>query len=108
MQNRKRAAMRCSVWLADNLSLVSLLWYKKFMSLMPEQIFHDALALPDDQRAELATRLLQSLDQEVDPDAEEAWVTEIERRCAALDAGETVPADWDDVRRRIEKELLSR
>ncbi len=78
------------------------------MSLMTERILQDALALPDDQRAELATRLLQSLDRVVDPDAEEAWAIEIERRCAALDAGEAVTADWYDVRRRIEKELLSK
>ncbi len=78
------------------------------MSLMTERILQDALALPDDQRAELATRLLQSLDRVVDPDAEEAWAIEIERRCAALDAGEAVTVDWHDVRRRIEKELLSK
>jgi putative addiction module component (TIGR02574 family) len=78
------------------------------MSLMTERILQDALALPDAQRAELATRLLQSLDRVVDPDAEEAWAIEIERRCAALNAGEAVTSDWSDVRRRIEKELLSK
>jgi len=78
------------------------------MSIVTERLLQDALALPDDQRAELAMRLIQSLDQDVDPDAEEAWAVEIERRCAALDAGETVTSDWHDVRRRIEKELLSK
>ena len=58
------------------------------MSLTTECILQDALALPEDQRAELATRLLQSLDRDVEPDAEEAWAVEIERRCATLDAGE--------------------
>jgi putative addiction module component (TIGR02574 family) len=78
------------------------------MSLITEQLLQEALALPDDQRAELVVRLLQSLDREVDPDAEEAWAAEIERRCAALDAGETALADWHDVRRCIEKELFSK
>ena len=78
------------------------------MSLMTERILQDALTLFDDQRAELATRLIQSLDQAVDPEAEEAWAVEIERQCAALDAGEAVTSDWHDVRRRIEKELLSK
>lgn len=78
------------------------------MSLTTEGILKDVLALPEDQRAELAVRLLQSLDREVDPEAEEAWAAEIERRCAALDAGETTLAEWHDVRRRIEKELLSK
>ncbi len=75
------------------------------MSLTTEHVLKDVLALSDDQRAELAVRLLQSLDREVDPDAEDAWAAEIERRCAALDAGETTLSDWQDVRRRIEKEL---
>ena len=78
------------------------------MSLTTEHVLNDVLALPDDQRAELAVRLLQSLDREVDPDAEESWAAEIERRCAALDAGETTLSDWRDVRRRIEKELLAK
>lgn len=78
------------------------------MLLTTDQILQDALALPDDQRAELAMRLLESLDREVDLDAEEVWAAEIEHRCAALDAGETVAADWHNVRRRIEKELFSK
>jgi len=78
------------------------------MSLTTERIFADVLSLPEDQRAELAARLLESLDREVDPDAEEAWATEIERRCAAVDAGETILSEWHDVRRRIEKELLAK
>jgi putative addiction module component (TIGR02574 family) len=78
------------------------------MSLTTERILEDILTLPDDQRAELAARLLQSLDREVDPDAEEAWAVEIERRCAAVDAGEITLSEWHDVRRRIEKELLAK
>ena len=100
--------MRWSAMLAVNLSLVSLSWYKHLMSLTTERILEDVLALPDDQRAELAVRLLQSLECEGDPDAEEAWAAEIERRCAALDAEETTVSDWYDVRCRIEKELLSK
>src|SRR5262245_35361056 len=83
-QLRHWAAMRWRGWLAVDLSLVSLAWYKQLMSLTTERILEDALTLPDDQRAELAVRLLQSLDREADPDAEEAWAAEIERRCAAL------------------------
>lgn len=78
------------------------------MSLTTERLLEDVLALPDDQRAELAVRLLESLDRETDPDAEEAWAVEVERRCAAVDAGETSLSEWHDVRRRIEQELLSR
>jgi hypothetical protein len=52
--------------------------------------------------------LLQSLDREVDANAEEAWAAEIERRCTAADAGETTLSDWYDVRRRMEKELFAK
>lgn len=105
---RNRAAIRCTLLLAVNLSLGSFSWYKQLMSLTTERILEDVLALPDDQRAELAVRLLQSLDREVDPDAEEAWAVEIERRCAAVEAGETTLSEWHDVRCRIEKELLTK
>ena len=107
-RNRQRAAMRCTLLLAVNLPLVFFSWYKLLMSPTTERILEDVLALPDDQRAELAVRLLQSLEREVDPDAEEAWAIEIERRCAAVDAGETTLSEWHEVRRRIEKELLSK
>lgn len=78
------------------------------MSLTTERLLEDVLSLPENQRAELAMRLLQSLDREIDPDAEEAWAAEIERRCAAVDAGEITLSDWHDVRRRLEKELLAK
>ena len=78
------------------------------MSLTTERILEDVLSLPEDQRAELAVRLLQSLDREIDPDAEAAWAAEIERRCAAVDAGAITLSDWHDVRRCIEKELLAK
>jgi len=43
--------------------------------------------LPEQDRAALAKFLLDSLDGEVDDDAEEAWATELERRAAAVRAG---------------------
>ena len=43
---------------------------------------------------------------EVDADVDAAWAAEIERRCAALDSGQAVTSDWNDVRRRIEKEIF--
>jgi putative addiction module component (TIGR02574 family) len=65
------------------------------------EILKDALALPAEARADLAGLLLESLDTEVDEDAEAAWATEVNRRVAELDSGgvETVP--WAEVRRRL-------
>jgi putative addiction module component (TIGR02574 family) len=54
-----------------------------------------ALQLPPEQRAQLAERLISSLDQSVDPDSEELWIREAERRLEELESGgvEPVPAE---------------
>ncbi len=73
-----------------------------------EELLSKALCLPEHDRAELARRLLESLDAERSDDVNEAWLTEIERRCAAVDAGEAVTSDWEDFRRRVEREIFGR
>ena len=71
-------------------------------------VLADALRLDDDARAELAAELVASLDGPADPEAENAWDAEIERRISAIEAG-TVPLEpWDEVRRRIERDILGR
>jgi putative addiction module component (TIGR02574 family) len=71
-------------------------------------VLAEALRLDDDSRAELAAELLASLEGPADPDAESAWDAEIERRIAAIEAG-TVPLEpWENVRRRIERDILGR
>lgn len=71
-------------------------------------VLADALSLDLSARAELAAELLASLDGPADLDAEKAWDAEIERRIAAIEAG-TIPLEsWDEVRRRIEKDILGR
>jgi putative addiction module component (TIGR02574 family) len=59
------------------------------------ELFAKASILSEKERATLAGLLIESLESEVDPDVEEAWRVEIERRLAELDAGtaETVP--WE-------------
>ena len=71
-------------------------------------VLADALRLDDEARAELAAELLASLDGPADPDAERAWDAEIERRIAAIEAGTISLEPWDQVKRRIEKEILGR
>lgn len=46
-----------------------------------------ALELPPEERARLAERLISSLDHETDPDSEELWSREAERRLAELESG---------------------
>jgi putative addiction module component (TIGR02574 family) len=74
-----------------------------------KKLLTDALELPEHERAEMATRLLESLDQHQEDEAvDEAWAREIELRCAAVDAGEMGTSDWNDVRLRIERDLFGR
>jgi putative addiction module component (TIGR02574 family) len=73
-----------------------------------DKLIDEALLLPEGQRAEVAARLLESLDPAKDEAVDAAWTAEIERRCADRDAGRTVGADWEDVRLRIEKEIFGR
>jgi putative addiction module component (TIGR02574 family) len=73
-----------------------------------EQLIDEALRLPEGERARIATRLLESLDEAKEEAVDIAWAAEIERRCADRDSGCTSGADWEDVRRRIENEIFGR
>ena len=48
-------------------------------------VFRDAAALSENDRAALAGLLIESLEEETDSDVEAAWAAEIERRIAELD-----------------------
>ena len=78
------------------------------MTSEAEKLLTIALELPEEQRAEIAARLLESLDHSDDEGVDEAWAKEIERRCAALDSGEAVTTDWEELRSRIEREIFGR
>lgn len=67
-----------------------------------------ALELPEHDRAEIAARLLESLDDSDREGVDEAWAREIERRCAALDSGDAVTSDWNEFRARIERDVFGR
>jgi putative addiction module component (TIGR02574 family) len=65
----------------------------------------EALSLPRDERAVLARELLESLDEPFDADADAAWLEEVERRSAAVEAGVVELEPSDVVRDRITKRL---
>jgi putative addiction module component (TIGR02574 family) len=71
------------------------------MSRDTAEILREALALPNEARAALADSLLESLDTEVDADAEEAWQREVQRRVAELDSKGISPVPWFEVRSRL-------
>jgi putative addiction module component (TIGR02574 family) len=78
------------------------------MTKAAESVLANALRLGPAERAELASELLASLDGPADADAEIAWTAEIRRRSEAIDAGTMDLEPWDDVKRRIEREILGR
>lgn len=65
------------------------------------EILKDTHALPTEAQAALAGSLVESLDTNVDEDAEAAWATELNRRVAELDGGAVKAIPWAEVRRRL-------
>jgi len=58
---------------------------ERSMSLPLETLEDEALQLPAADRARLVERLIANLD--LDPDVEEAWAAEVERRDAEIESG---------------------
>lgn len=71
------------------------------MSKTTAELFREALALGEADRAELAGVLIESLEAERDPDVEAAWLSEIERRIKDLDSGAVEAIPWEEVRERL-------
>jgi putative addiction module component (TIGR02574 family) len=80
------------------------------MTSRAQELLREALALPAEERADVAAELLASLDDtETDiAEIEAAWATEIEKRARRVLAEESPGIPWDDVRRRAEAELRKR
>jgi len=68
----------------------------------------EILALPPQQRADLARALLESLHQDADPDADAAWIAELDRRAQTVADGTAKLVDWEDARDRIAARLKAR
>ncbi len=64
------------------------------------ELLKRALTLPDKERAELASSLIDSLDPTVDADAEMAWQEEVARRLEEVESGRVKTTSWDEVRRK--------
>lgn len=65
---------------------------------------NEVLALPSEERAELAAELLASLDDIDDADpgrVDQVWGEELVRRSAQLAAGEVTGVSWDQVLERV-------
>jgi hypothetical protein len=70
-----------------------------------EKIRAEALTLADEQRAELARDLIESLDSPPDSSAADEWDAEIERRLGAIDSGSAKLVDRAELRRRMQQRM---
>ncbi|TMQ17975.1 MAG: hypothetical protein E6J90_02960 [Deltaproteobacteria bacterium] len=67
------------------------------------EVFDAALALSDEDRGRLAEKLVESLDQAIDPATEDVWAAEIERRLARIDAGQARWLTLDEAVTRLHR-----
>ncbi len=74
------------------------------MTQQASELLQKALSLSEEERAELAGSLIESLDATVDEAAEAAWNQEIARRIEDLGSGKAKTA-WETVRSRISSRL---
>jgi putative addiction module component (TIGR02574 family) len=65
------------------------------------EVLEQALALGEKDRASVAGALIESLQPELDADAEQAWDAEIRRRVEELDSGVVQTVPWSEVRRHL-------
>jgi putative addiction module component (TIGR02574 family) len=73
---------------------------------MANDLIDRVLALPESERAALASRLLLSLGSaDMNPDAEAAWATELEARLDHVEKGRFVARDWREVVADIRREI---
>jgi putative addiction module component (TIGR02574 family) len=67
------------------------------MTEAAERLKHELGRLSIDDRAELARFLIDSLDNETDPDAEAAWDEELDRRMTEIQSGQAEGEPLDQV-----------
>lgn len=72
-----------------------------------EEIQNSALELDENHRAELAKKLIDSLDQHFDEDIEQAWIDEIKKRKAEIKSGKITPISGQEVHKAA-RELLKK
>ena len=78
--------------------------YNRDMSTEMNKLYQDILKLPDDERAEMAASLIDSLDNVIDSAVEASWESEIQRRLSDFNNGSVSTVPWPDARRLILKD----
>lgn len=73
------------------------------MSRAVEELYEQASHLSEEDRAELAGKLLESIEDPADEGVEEAWAAEIERRMVEYRAGRVKTIPWSQVRAHLHR-----
>jgi putative addiction module component (TIGR02574 family) len=74
-----------------------------------DDLLTDVLQLPPEERAEVAHKLLLSLDESPDDgNAEAEWAPELERRAEDIRQGRVQTVPWEEVEARITARLKPR
>jgi hypothetical protein len=69
------------------------------------EVLRSALALAPEARAALVDSLISSLDQQIDPAAEETWREEVFQRLQEIDSRAVALVPWQDAGRRLRSRL---
>jgi putative addiction module component (TIGR02574 family) len=76
---------------------------ERTMSTDAETVYQAAMRLSEDERVELAGKLLEGTDSGFDPEWEAAWRDEILRRDAELRSGAVQTVPWSAVKKTIQE-----
>lgn len=71
------------------------------MTQQASSLFQEALRLPEGDRADLAAKLIDSLDPTADEGVDFAWAAEIKQRVQDLETGQVKGIPWPEARRMI-------
>jgi len=74
--------------------------YNLDMTQEARELLQKALALPENERAELAGNLISSLDATVDRDVDAAWQQEVVRRLHEVQSGKLETIPWEEVQQK--------
>jgi len=78
------------------------------MSSKSDSVLDEALKLPEQERARLASELLASLDGEAEDGVEAAWAAEVEKRKGEVERGEARLVPWEQVKADVKAALKQR
>lgn len=71
------------------------------MTDVAKQLVDSAMVLTEEERLQVASELITSVDGPADADWDATWLAELERRCEAADSRGETADDWKAVRGRI-------